>query len=94
MNIYDLWCFLVVLLFLSEFSSEKKIQCKMYFISENLLLPQRRENTTKHWYEHIKQKTIFETNFENFEKKIQKLKFDSVPHKDKDIEFDDMKKQI
>jgi hypothetical protein len=37
-----------------------------------------------------KQKTIFE----NFEKKIQKLKFDSVPHKDKDIEFDDMKKQI
>jgi hypothetical protein len=57
----NLWCFFggKVLLFLCEFSSEKKIQCKMCFISENLLLPQRRENTTKHWYEHIKTKNYF-----------------------------------
>jgi hypothetical protein len=80
---------------LCEFSSEKKIQCQMCFISENLLLPQRRENTTKHWYEHIKTKKPFlKKNLKNLKKNSQKLKFNSVPHNDKDIEFDDTKKQI
>jgi hypothetical protein len=37
---------------------------------------------------------IFETKFENFERNSQKLEFDSVPNKDKDFEFDDMKKKI
>lgn len=57
---------------LCEFSSEKKIQCQMCFISENLLLPQRRENTTKHWYEHIKTKNHFWNKIWKFWKKIHK----------------------
>ncbi len=69
----------------------------MCFISENLLLPQRRENTTKHCYEHIKtktKKTFLKQILKILKKKSLKLKFDSVPHNDKDIEFDDTKKQI
>jgi hypothetical protein len=65
----------------------------MCFISENLLLPQRKK---RKYY-----KTLVWThqNIKPFlkqilKKKSQKLKFDSVPHNDKDIEFDNTKKQI
>lgn len=95
MSIYEPTVFLVVnFYYFLEFLKRKNIQCKMYFISDNLLLLQNEKNYQKIISMiHIKKKIISETNSELVKKKFsQILKCIDVSLEDKSIQTDDMKR--
>lgn len=94
MSIYEPTCFLVVsFYYFLEFFKRKNIQCKMCFISDNLLLLQNEKDYKKHISMiHFKKNIISETNSELVKKKFsQNLKCIDVSSEDKSIQFDDMK---
>jgi len=95
MSIYEPTIFLVVnFYYFLEILKRKNIQCKMCFISDNLLLLQNEKNYKKYIsMVHIKKSIISETNSELVKNKFsQKLKCIDVSSEDKSIRFDDMKR--
>jgi len=95
MSIYEPTIFLVVnFYYFLEIFKRKNIQCKMCFISDNLLLLQNEKNYKKYISMiHIKKNIISETNSELVKKQFsQKLKCIDVSLEDKSIQFDDMKR--
>jgi hypothetical protein len=87
MNIYEPVVFFggEVLQLLCEFSSDKNFNAKCVLSVKIYCFHKEKKKQQNIGMNTSKQKNICETKFEKFEKKSQKLKFNMVPHKDKDI---------